>query len=107
MPESRERIYYQGDVLEECRTGRVYVVKRTGRNELELLPGCLHSEFGYFVQDPEPVPVKTPLNPTGFRACLKKAFCKMCVTISRPQLFKEQENRNGKNRFCAHLGGRQ
>ena len=28
-------------------------------------------------------------------------------TRSRPQPFKEQENRNGKNRFCAHLGGRQ
>ena len=28
-------------------------------------------------------------------------------TRSRPHPFKEQENRNGKNRFCAHLGGRQ
>ena len=30
---------------------------------------------------------------------MKKAFCKMCVTISRPQPFKEQENRNEKIDF--------
>lgn len=60
-------IYYQGDILEEMQTGRVYVVKGTVKNGLELLPGSLHPEFDYFIQDQNPVPVRVPSHPTGFR----------------------------------------
>jgi hypothetical protein len=63
----RERMYYQGDVLEECHTGRIYVAKCTLQNGLELLPGRRHPKFGYFVQDHNPVPVRVSSHPTGFR----------------------------------------
>ena len=60
-------MYYQGDILEEPRTGRVYVVKCNLQSRLELLPGRLHPKFGYFIQDHIPVPVRTSSHPTGFK----------------------------------------
>ena len=52
-------VCYQGDVLEEQSTGRVYVVGCAARDGLELLPGRLHPQFGFFVQNRAPVPVRT------------------------------------------------
>ena len=60
-------IYYQGDILEQIQTGRVYVVSRTVKDGLKLLPGSLHPEFDFFMQDQEAVPVKVSWNPIGFR----------------------------------------
>jgi len=63
----RGEVYHQGDILEESRTGRIYVVNCATKTGLELLPGRLHPRFGYFVQDHIPVPVRTSFRPTGFK----------------------------------------
>ncbi len=60
-------IYYQGDILKQIQTGRIYVAGRSVENGLELLPGNLHPKFGFFMQDQNSVPVKVSWSPTGFK----------------------------------------
>ena len=60
-------IYYQGDVLKQIRTGDVFVVSRTVKHGLGLLPGRMHPKFSFFMQGQNSVPVKVSWSPTGFR----------------------------------------
>ncbi|MFR0751577.1 MAG: DUF6783 domain-containing protein [Ruminococcus sp.] len=76
-------------------------LKNHSRNLHAPLCGIFHPNSVAVARYGALIRAKSPTN------CDEHLAESLFQTRSSPQSFKEQENVNGKNRFCAHLGGRQ